>query len=139
MYFKSFFAAQDSLFATWRWPNFNLAELACRCGGRFCARAYWHDPNFLDRLQALRDMVGKPLQVSSAHRCALWNAAVGGAPLSQHKQIAVDLITEGHDRASLRSAAERCGFTGFGLARTFLHLDTRPVPAIWYYEGSAVS
>ena len=50
--------------------------------------------------------------------------------------MAVDIVTREHDRAALRAEAEQCGFTGFGFAKTFLHLDVRPTPAIWYYKGS---
>ncbi|MEM8921607.1 MAG: D-Ala-D-Ala carboxypeptidase family metallohydrolase, partial [Pseudomonadota bacterium] len=70
-----------------RWPHFHQAELACRCS-RFCGGEYWHDPDFLDALERLRALVGKPLVINSGHRCAQWNAAVGGAPLSMHKSIA---------------------------------------------------
>ena len=38
---------------------------------------------------------------------------------------------------ALRAAAEQAGFTGLGLARRFLHLDRRTVPAIWFYGRSA--
>ncbi|MEO1660915.1 MAG: D-Ala-D-Ala carboxypeptidase family metallohydrolase [Pseudomonadota bacterium] len=113
-----------------------MPELACRCAGRFCRGAYWHDPVFLDRLQALREAVGEPLILTSAHRCPQWNAAVGGAPFSQHKRIAVDVLLQGHDRRALFGLAQQAGFTGFGLARNFLHLDRRGQSAIWYYQGS---
>ena len=136
MHYQSYTQAKSALLAGWRWPNFSLAELVCRCAGRFCYGSYWHEPSFLDRLQALRDRIGKPLIVTSAHRCALWNAAVGGAPHSQHKRIAVDLSLQGHDRRALLQAAQHAGFTGFGLAQTFLHLDTRQAPATCFYPGS---
>lgn len=120
----------------WRWPHFSIPELACRCGGRFCAGEYWHDPDFLDALEALRARAGRALIVTSGHRCALWNAAVGGAPASQHKRLAVDIALAGHDRHALLEAAVSLGFTGLGLARTFLHLDRRARPARWFYRGS---
>ena len=125
--------------AGWRWPNFTPRELACRCGGRFCAGAYWHDTDFLDALEALRAMMGRPLVVNSGHRCEGWNAAVGGAAQSMHLTIAVDLALAGHDRFALLNAAEQLGFTGVGLAKSFIHLDRRAVPARWYYKGSARS
>lgn len=136
MLFASVSQALSALGPSWTWPNFCVSELACRCGGRFCGGEYWHASRFLDRLQALRDRVGRPLHVTSGHRCSLWNARVGGAPYSQHKQIAVDLTLAGHDRAALYRHARACGFTGFGLARTFIHLDCRAVPAVWFYTGS---
>lgn len=122
--------------AGWRWPHFTARELACRCGGRFCQGEYWHDPGFLDVLEALRAAAGRPLVINSGHRCELWNAHVGGVAKSMHRTIAVDIALAGQDRQALLAAAERLGFTGFGLARNFLHLDRRAVPARWYYSGS---
>ena len=98
--------AGRALAPAWRWPHFSIAELACRCGGRFCGGEYWHDPAFLDELEQVRADMGAPLVITSGHRCALV------------------------------AAAERAGFTGFGLARSFLHIDRRARPARWFYPGS---
>lgn len=136
MLFQTSSHARHALRGQWRWPNFRPQELACKCGGRFCAGAYWHDPIMLDRLQDLRLRVCAPVCIASGHRCALWNAAVGGAPRSQHKRIAADIVLAGHDRHELLSAARKAGFAGFGLARTFLHLDCRAHGATWFYQGS---
>lgn len=122
--------------ANWRWPHFSAQELACRCGGRGCNHAYWHDAEFLDALEALRAQVGRPLKINSGHRCAIWNSVVGGAPASRHRRIAVDIALKGHDRRALVEAAERLGFTGIGIAKTFLHLDRRETPARWTYPGA---
>ncbi|MAN46846.1 MAG: hypothetical protein GYB49_04735 [Alphaproteobacteria bacterium] len=120
----------------WRWPHFSPRELSCKCGGRLCGGEYWHDPEFLDALEALRAAVGQPLVINSGHRCALWNTHVGGAAHSMHRQIAVDIALAWHDRFALLAAAEQRGFTGIGLGRHFLHLDRRSKPARWYYSGS---
>ena len=128
--------AEAVLRSGWRWPHFRVRELACHCAGRFCGGEYWHDPVFLDGLEAIRAALGAPLVINSGHRCAGWNAAVGGAPLSQHKRVAADLSLVGHDRFAVLAAAEAAGFTGFGLARNFLHVDRRARPARWYYPGS---
>ncbi|MBO6688583.1 MAG: hypothetical protein JJ931_10905 [Henriciella sp.] len=136
MLYSSVSAARGALDYAWAWPNFEIAELACRCGQRFCNGAYWHAPDFLNQLQELRDRCGKPLVISSAHRCPQWNALVGGAPFLRHKQIAVDVRLSGHDRTGLRARAEQLGFTGFGLGRSFIHLDLRARRTVWYYSGS---
>lgn len=136
MLFRTSTLAHDTLAESWRWPHFSISELSCRCRGRFCEGEYWHDPEFLGALEALRTKAGRPLIVTSGHRCAQWNAAVGGAPRSQHKTIAVDLALHGHDRFQLRDAASALGFNGLGLARTFIHLDRRPRAATWYYGRS---
>jgi hypothetical protein len=124
--------------AGWRWPHLTPAELACRCAGRFCAGEYWHDPDLLDALQALRLELGRPLRVNSGRRCRLHNAAVGGAPLSMHtRAIAADVSVAGWDDAARRAlllGARRLGFTGLGYARAFLHLDRRLRPAEWDYQ-----
>lgn len=136
MLYRNGAGAERALKDDWRWPHFSVHELACRCFGRFCGGEYWHSPVFLDGLEAIRKEVGAPLIISSGHRCAGWNAAVGGAPLSMHKQVAADIRLAGHDRWRVLEAAKAGGFTGFGLARTFLHVDRRARPARWTYPGS---
>jgi hypothetical protein len=106
------------LWNTDRWPNFSAAELSCR----HCGESY-HWPEFVDRLQCLRDEIKKPLYILSGHRCALHNARVGGAPLSQHLKLAADISLRDINRFQLRDAAKRIGFSGFGYYSTFLHLD----------------
>lgn len=125
--------------SSWRWPHFSPEELSCRCTGRFCQAEYWHDPAFLDGLEDLRVQVGRPIVINSGHRCDMWNAAVGGAPLSMHKTIAVDLSLRHQDRTALKAAAIKAGFSGLGFARTFLHIDRRPTPARWFYKGARPS
>ncbi len=136
MLYSSRRRANKALVAGWCWPHFSVHELSCRCGGRFCDGEYWHAPAFLDGLEAIRERMKKPLILTSAHRCPAWNAMVGGAPLSQHKQIAADIQTIGHDRHALLTAAKGAGFTGFGLARSFLHIDRRARPTRWFYPES---
>ena len=104
--------------AHWRWPNFSPGEMACR----HCGETY-HWPEFMDRLQAARDDVGRPFRIHSAHRCALHNARVGGAPLSEHLKLAVDIGLAGHDPVQLHKALRRAGFRGFGFYQTFIHAD----------------
>ena len=129
-------SARRKLTPSWRWPHFTMTELACRCAGRYCDADYWHDPAFLDGLEALRTAMGAPLVVNSGHRCAQWNAAVGGAPASMHLRVAADIRLAGHDRQLMLRAAMQAGFTGLGLAKTFIHLDQRTRPARWFYPGS---
>jgi hypothetical protein len=136
MLFANAAAAMAALEPEWRWPNFSIAEFACRCGGRYCDGAYWHEPAFLDGLQAMRAALGQPMRITSGHRCPQWNGAVGGAALSQHKRIAADISLYGHNRFEVFVAAKEAGFTGLGLARSFLHVDRRPRAAHWYYRGS---
>jgi zinc D-Ala-D-Ala carboxypeptidase len=124
-------------------PNFTRAELSCPATGE-----YYHDPEFLLRLELLRHLNGdKPLVINSAHRSPEHNARVGGAPLSQHKKMAVDISLRGQDPVKLRQAAIDAGFLGIGMARSFLHVDLRrPIGNVtfprdrltqWYYGPSS--
>lgn len=117
----------------WRWPNFSFAgdpRFACPCCGEF-----YLDEHAMDCLQKLRREINRPIHVNSGHRCAIHNARVGGAPLSQHKKIAFDIALAGHDRRRLLTAASQVGFGSFGLYQTFMHTDTRPGRR-WYGKGA---
>ena len=79
----------------------------------------------MDALQAERVALGHSLRMNSVYRCPIWNAMVGGAPLSSHKfGKAGDQSTRGRDRAKMLREAKSAGFTGFGGYNTFLHADT---------------
>jgi len=109
-----------------RWQNFKPAEFSCR----HCGQIYiW--PQFLDRLQRARGEVGHPFKILSGHRCSLHNARIGGAPLSQHLRLAVDISTIGHNRHELLVACKRAQFRGFGYYQTFLHIDLGQ-PRHWF-------
>jgi len=111
-----------------RRADFTAAQLACPCCGE---THVW--PEALDALERLCAGMIAPLHLNSAHRCALHNARVGGAPLSLHKKLAFDVALAGHDPARLLDEARKAGFRGFGFGQTFLHLDTRARPAHWFY------
>lgn len=116
--------ADDAPWDAARWPHFTARELACRCSD--CGGEYWHDPVFLDTLERARTVFNRPMRINSAHRCALHNARVGGAPLSQHKTIAVDIATRGFSdvaRRRLLRACQQAGFQGFGFYSSWLHVD----------------
>ena len=68
---------------SWRWQNFSPAEIACRGTGSILI----HE-QALDRLQALRTRLGKPLIVNSAYRSPEHNARVRGAKRSKHQRAA---------------------------------------------------
>lgn len=116
---------QDAPWDNKRWPNFIAAEFACKCN-KYCSGEYYHDEQFLDRLQFARKKFNMPIKINSGHRCSLHNAAVGGAPLSMHKSIAVDISTRGFNdyyRSKLLRACQEAGFKGFGFYSNWLHVD----------------
>ena len=109
---------------SWRWKNFSPAEIACRGSGslRMSEEA-------LDKLQALRDRLCKPLIVRSAYRSPAHNKAVGGAPRSKHMDgVAFDIAMANHDPVAFEEAARAVGFLGFGFypRSGFIHIDLGP-------------
>ena len=107
-----------------RWPNFSPAEIACRGTGAILI----HE-DALDRLQALRIHLGKPLIVNSAYRSPEHNARVRGAKHSKHLEgTAFDISMANHDPASFEKAAREEGFLGFGSypRSGFMHIDLGP-------------
>ncbi|MBT3143096.1 peptidase M15 [Phaeobacter gallaeciensis] len=108
----------------WRWPNFSPSEIACRGTGKLLI-----NEAALDKLQALRDRLGKPLIVRSAYRSPEHNRAVGGVTRSKHLVgAAFDIAMENHDPVGFEAAAREVGFLGFGFyARSgFMHVDLGP-------------
>ena len=88
-----------------RWPNFSPAEIACRGTGKLLI----NEPA-LDKLQALRDRLGKPLIVRSAYRSPEHNRAVGGATRSKHLDgAALDIAMANHDPVAREAAAREWG------------------------------
>jgi hypothetical protein len=108
----------------WRWKNFSPAEIACRGTDKLLINA-----PALDKLQALRDLLGKPLILRSAYRSPEHNRAVEGAAKSKHMSgAAFDIAMENHDPVAFEAAAREVGFLGFGFypRSGFIHVDLGP-------------
>lgn len=106
----------------WRWPNFTPQEMASKREGELLI-----DEASMDKLQKLRNLLGKPLLITSAYRSAAHNAAVKGAKNSQHRLgKAFDVVMTNQDPAFFEEAAKSVGFTGFGHypKSNFMHIDT---------------
>ncbi|WP_323718209.1 YcbK family protein [Paracoccus aminovorans] len=110
--------------SAWRWPSFSPAEIACRGTG-----AIKINTEAMDKLQSLRNRLGKPLIVRSGYRSPSHNRAVGGAPASKHMLgTAFDIAMSNHDPAAFAEAARAVGFLGFGTypRSGFMHIDLGP-------------
>lgn len=120
---------------------FRLDEFACRCG---CKRNNM-DERFLEELDQLRTIYGKPLIVSSGYRCPDHNAKVSstgrtGPHTTGH---ACDFAVSGGDSLLLLRVALVLDFTGIGInqkgAGRFIHVDDlpnragQPRPTLWSY------
>lgn len=110
--------------------HFSRTEFRCK-GTRHSAHApvSAHLVQHLERLRAIAG--GRPLVILSGVRCALHNAAVGGAPRSRHLVGDAADIPIGYATVD---QAERAGFTGIGSrGKWAVHVDTRPRRARWSY------
>lgn len=106
-----------------KWPSFTPQELSCNHCGKLVI-----DLAAMDKLQTLRRILNRPINVTSGTRCVQWNASVGGASSSYHLNgRAFDIpIAPGDDRSWLVFLAGMAGFTGLGVYETFIHVDTGP-------------
>ena len=108
----------------WRWPSFSPAEIASRSDGEIKINT-----QAMDKLQSLRNRLGKPLIVNSGYRSPAHNRAVGGAPASKHMLgTAFDISMSNHDPVVFEAAARAVGFLGFGYypRSGFMHIDLGP-------------
>lgn len=94
------------------------------------------NPDFLAKLQAVRDAWCLPLLITSGVRCAYWNTLVNGSTHSQHLLgKASDVHLEHPDTGpKLAALGEKMGMGGIGLGRSFIHLDDGPQGRRWTYD-----
>jgi uncharacterized protein YcbK (DUF882 family) len=114
--------------------NFRSSEFRCRCRRKECD-AVPMDPLFLAKLQALRDLLQRPLYILSGARCPHWNGISRGAPRSLHLMgKAVDFErSDEDDPKQIEAMAEKAGLGGVGIANTFFHVDDGPKGRRWTY------
>lgn len=118
-----------------RYPDFSEAEFHCKETGECDMQ-----PEFLEKLQALRFLYGKPMVITSGYRSVLHSIeAAKTAPGYHSGGIACDVrVSPGEDVYELLRLAFLCGFTGIGVSMRggvarYVHLDTAPRKAAWGY------
>ena len=110
-----------------RFPD---SELVCKCGCGLLP-----DMRFVERLYAMRLILGVPIIVLSGARCPEYNASVGGSDGSAHLIGAADILTEFNTvRGSIVRAAIDVGMTGIGINRHSVHVDDKHyILTVWDY------
>lgn len=120
------------------YPNFREAEFRCGHTG-----ACEMDPEFMARLQRLRQAYGAPMKITSgfrhrSHPVEARKVAPGAHVLGR----AADVAVTGADALRLVVLAAEMGITGIGVQQRgegrFIHLDDvpgtlLPRPTIWSY------
>ena len=103
--------------------DFSDFEFACGCGCGYDDI----DPKLVDKLQMLRDLVGKPIIVTSGCRCALYNKHIGGVINSPHLEgLAADIQVSGMTPVTLSILANRIQYIRIGIYEKHLHMDIKP-------------
>lgn len=119
-----------------RYPNFRESEFACR----HCGKTEM-EPDFMYRLQGLRNRYNKAMTITSGYRCPdhpVEKAKPAPGPHSTGK--AADVAVQGSEAHRLLSIAFELGFSGIGVQqkgdKRFIHLDTvtdGQRPTVWSY------
>ena len=117
--------------------NFPVFELRCKC--EICRLEVPNEcsTEALTALQRVREEFGKPITLTSAYRCENHPKEARKTKPGRHNEgIAFDILVPwGSDRMTLLMLAAKHGFSGFGFANSFLHIDYRDTPyASWGYS-----
>lgn len=120
------------------YPNFSESEFRCKHSGK-CEM----HPEFMARLQKLRDLYGKPMVITSGYRDKTHpiEARKPGSGGAHTTGRACDVAVRGADAIRIVQLAIQLGFTGIGVqqkgASRFIHLDDvtegLPRPTMWSY------
>lgn len=118
--------------------NFSLSEFRSKDGSPTPATVVGELQKLAENLQVLRDAIKLPIRVNSGYRSPAHNKKVGGARNSQHllgkaADIAVTGMTPDQVKAIIEQLITEGKMKngGVGLYKTFVHYDTRDVPARW--------
>lgn len=108
---------------------FTRAEMACNCGCGLDSM----DIETLRIADEVREYVGHAITPSSACRCLEYNRSIGSNDRSQHPKCrAMDLPVDDPQAAYDFLCEKYPEQYGFGLYKTFIHIDTRTNgPARW--------
>ena len=113
---------------------FDIEDFACQQTGENDIR--W---DFVSALDDLRGVCGFPFIVTSGYRSPLHSIEAAKEKPGRHTfGNAADIaVSNGAERYAIVSNAIKLGvFRGIGVAKTFIHVDTRETdtPVIWTYS-----
>ena len=89
---------------------------------------------FIHRLDSLRGRCGFPFVVVSGYRSEKHSIEAAKDSPGEHTRAAADIrVANASQRYTLVREALDMGFAGIGVAKTFIHVDDRAIPAMWTY------
>lgn len=112
---------------------FKLSEFDCQQTGENDMQ-----PDFLLMLDALRHECGFSFTITSGYRSPTKHPieTAKAKPGTHGRGLAADIATtDAHERFVIVSNAIKLGFQGIGVARSFIHVDSRKTaPRVWSYS-----
>lgn len=112
-------------------PNFSLNEFLHAGSGTPAPWILDNLTQLANRLQVIRDLLGKPIIITSGYRTPEHNKAVGGEPNSFHlKGMAADIVVPGMSAKEVQNFLKNWS-GGLGSYANFTHVDIRPTKARW--------
>jgi uncharacterized protein YcbK (DUF882 family) len=114
------------------WRYFTREEFSCRETGENRINA-----DFVDGLDDLREACGFPFTITSGYRSPLHSKERDkpGGPGQHSAGVAADIaVGGGVQRWAIVEHAIALGFSGIGVAKTFVHVDMRSGQSVmWTY------
>lgn len=111
--------------------HFDSNEFDCKCNNLSCALTFIESMLTM-KLYLLRYNLGCPVTITSAYRCFEHQEYIRSkkiettSKVSTHqKGMAVDIWTGKHTGLELEKVAREAGFMAVGVAKDWVHLDTR--------------
>ena len=109
--------------------NFTSDEFKCPCCGRNMVTG-----TLISKLQELRDLINKPIYITSGYRCEKYNKKIGGYKSSPHLTgEAADIKIKGISPVTVASIAQRISYIRCGIYPNHVHIDTRPANPSKYW------
>lgn len=116
---------------------FKMEEFSCQFTGENKIK-----PEFVEKLDELREACGFPFVITSGYRSPSHPIEAKKKIAGQHSQgHAADIkVVDGTQRYRLVQKAIELGFSGIGVSRSFIHVDTRNwgsdsiTPVMWTYS-----
>ena len=132
---KALYNAKQNEFYNEKIIHFRPSEFKCPCCGRILV-----EDELLVKLEILRDMIGRPIFITSGYRCEKYNSKIGGSQKSYHlKGMAADIwVPDLHPlRLYISAVSLQFGGVGLILPSGAIHVDIRQTDILktWIWDA----
>ena len=109
--------------------NFKASEVSCK-GSNCCGHSFPVSYEHMSNMQRFRELVGKPIRITSCFRCIVHNRRIGGSSTSGHTRgVATDCYIRGYSVYEMRKIALKIrgfkkGSIGIYPSQGFIHVAT---------------